>query len=187
MQADWEVEIGGEAPVIESHWPGFIDLRKEPQKAWSLAESTQLPGLAAALVRVNSSSFWTSKCDVWPVVEFDRDELDAPQQPSAAMACYIDLLPRDSTLWPDHEDAVRWCRSLCASLQGIPLSSCRADCVVRRAFVPPAQTALGMTAYLTACGNTVVEAVSRLGAAVAAFADAVVDSPSRASIGSSLQ
>ena len=27
MEADWEFEVGGEAPVIEASWEGFIDLR----------------------------------------------------------------------------------------------------------------------------------------------------------------
>ena len=27
MEADWEVEVGGGAPVIEAFWPGFVDLR----------------------------------------------------------------------------------------------------------------------------------------------------------------
>ena len=26
MEADWELEIGGDAPVIEADWPGFVDL-----------------------------------------------------------------------------------------------------------------------------------------------------------------
>ena len=187
MQADWEVEIGGDAPIIETQWPGFVDLRKQPEKAASLPESGQLPDLALALVRLNHSALWTSKCDVWPVVEFDRDELDAPRQAAAAMACYIDLLPGDSELWPDPERAISWCRNLCAHLQGVPLRSCRTDLVIRRAIAPPEQNALGITAYLTASGIDLSDACSRLQSAVAAFADAVVDSLSRAWIRSSLQ
>jgi hypothetical protein len=190
MQADWEVEIGGEAPAIEAPWVGFVDLQQEPEKAAHLAESTQLPALAAALVRLNApdSSWWTSKCDVFPVADFDRDELDAPRESvAAAMACYIDLLPRNSEEWTHPDHAVLCCRNLCARLHEIPLRSCRADLVVRRAFLSREQSALGMTAYLTACGDSIEDASSRLGSALAGFADAVVQSASRACIRSPLQ
>ena len=32
MEADWELEIGGDAPVIEAHWTGFVDLRADPSE-----------------------------------------------------------------------------------------------------------------------------------------------------------
>ena len=39
MEADWEIEIGGDAPVIEAHWFGFVDLRIEPSRANELPET----------------------------------------------------------------------------------------------------------------------------------------------------
>jgi hypothetical protein len=27
LEADWEFEVGGDAPVIDALWPGFVDLR----------------------------------------------------------------------------------------------------------------------------------------------------------------
>jgi hypothetical protein len=30
MEADWEFEVGGDAPVIDALWPGFVDLRLSP-------------------------------------------------------------------------------------------------------------------------------------------------------------
>ena len=30
MEADWEFEVGGDAPVIEALWAGFVDLRSQP-------------------------------------------------------------------------------------------------------------------------------------------------------------
>jgi len=46
MEAAWEVELGGEAPVIEAIWPGFVDLRLHPEQAWQLPEAAQLHALA---------------------------------------------------------------------------------------------------------------------------------------------
>ena len=82
---------------IEALWPGFVDLRQSPERAWQLPEAAQLPALAEVLAELNeaASPVWTSKCDVWPHLEpdeFDPDELDAPPGCACAMGCYIDLL-----------------------------------------------------------------------------------------------
>jgi hypothetical protein len=173
MEADWEVEIGGEAPVIQAHWAGFIDLRQAPDCAGHLPEAAHLPALADTLLRLNSASspVWTSKCDVWHPDTFDPDELDAPPgERNVAIACYIDLLPRDEKPWPGPEHAVAACKSLCARLRPFALRGCRADLIVRRAFIPPGLLDLGVTAYFTACSTTSADAAAVLAAALAAFA-----------------
>ena len=45
MEADWEVELGGDAPIIDAFWPGFIDLQKLPNRVSEIAEIRQLPAL----------------------------------------------------------------------------------------------------------------------------------------------
>ena len=175
MEADWEFELGGDAPVMHAHWPGLVDLRSSPERAAELAEAAQQPGLAGALARLNgpSSPVWTSKCDVWPVAEFDMDELDAPgDSASSAVACYIDLLQRDYDAWkiPAVE---AWCRATCARLHAIQLRCCRVDLVIRYALLNADPQHLGVTAYLTACGATPEDAAHSLRAALAAFADSV--------------
>ena len=101
MEGDWEVEIGGGAPIIDACWPGLIHLQTAPERAAELSEAANLPGLAEALARLNGSHspIWTSKCDVWPILDatdIDADELDAPQEEATfAWACYIDLLPHN--------------------------------------------------------------------------------------------
>ena len=106
MEADWEIEIGGHAPVIDACWEGFVDLRHAPGRAAELSEARDLPALADALARLNgpSSPLWTSKCDVWRPESFDPDELDAPGRTGEnAIACYIDLLPHSHRPWRDPE------------------------------------------------------------------------------------
>jgi len=68
MEADWEVEIGGGAPIIDACWDGLVHLQTAPERAAELPEAADLPRLAEALVRLNAprSPVWTSKCDVWP-------------------------------------------------------------------------------------------------------------------------
>jgi hypothetical protein len=176
MQADWEVEIGGDAPVIEADWPGFIDLRQNPDRASTLAEASQFPALAAALSRLNQreSAVWTAKCDLWKLDSFDPDELDAlPNEVTNVVACYVDLLPGSSGLWDELEAAVGWCRDRCARIQRTALNCSRADLIVRRAVIDANMGSLGVTCYLVACGLTIKEAESRLALALAAFAEGI--------------
>jgi hypothetical protein len=182
MDVDWEFEVGGDAPVIDAAWSGFIDLRRNPESAGDLPETDSLPGLAEALIKLNAaaSPVWTSKCDVWRSLEagdFDADELDAPPGSSAhAMGSYIDLLPSGGRQWLLPEAVASECKELCGLLHAVPLRCCRADLVIRRAVVTsspmhhPVQ--FGVTAYLTACGESPAAASQALQAALAALADA---------------
>jgi hypothetical protein len=179
MEADWEFEVGGDAPVIDALWSGFVDLRHTPKLAWKLAEAAELPALAATLERLNSqaSPFRTSKCDYWPELqpgEFDSDELDAPPGSSAHGAgCYIDLLAkedRDRSL-PHLAEAV--CKRICGVLGLVPMRRCRVDLVIRRAIIAPEMTDLGISAYITACGPNAGEAKRTLESALDLFADAL--------------
>jgi hypothetical protein len=176
MEADWEVEIGGAAPVIDACWEGVVDLRLSPEQASHLPETRELPALAEALLELNSASspVWTAKCDVWRPAKVDLDELDAqPGEEKCAIACYIDLLPRTDRQWQTPEHAVAACRTICAFLHGAPLRSCRADIIVRRAYLALHRPDQGITAYLTACGGTPDGARATLETALRVFAVSV--------------
>jgi hypothetical protein len=179
MEADWEFEVGSGAPVIEARWPGFIDLRLHPGRAHELSETAGLPALADALQSLNSnpSPVWTSKCDVWPVLRpehFDADEMAAPTGRALhAMACYLDMLPRKEGSWDLPAQAEAACRKWCAAFHAVPLSCCRVDLVIRRAFVSEDRESLGITAYLTACGAKPVEARGSLEGALRALVGGV--------------
>ncbi len=184
MEADWEVEIGPGAPIIDASWAGLVDLRQRPELAPGLPEVDALPGLAEGLMRLNGagSPVWTAKCDVWVVPnadELDPYELDAdPGSVAAAAACYIDLLPGASGPWSEPETAATWCRRFCDQLSSAKLSNCRVDLIVRRAVMALETDVLesgsvGITAYLTACGGTEEEANQMLGRALRAFTGAL--------------
>lgn len=181
MESDWEFEVGGDAPVIEPFWSGFVDLRRMPERAYNLPETAQLPSLAAALKRLNAepSPVWTSKCDFWPSLkpeDFDPDELDAPPGCSAhAAGCYIDLLAKGDRAWSHAHQAEAVCEHFCSVLGAIPMRRCRVDYIIRRAMIAPETIDLidlGVSAYITACGPSADEAMDTLGAALAVFADA---------------
>lgn len=190
MEADWEIEIGHAAPLIESVWSGFVDLSRAPESAKSLQEVTSLPALAPVLVRLNApgSGFVTAKCDVWAVAEIDPFEFDADRESVAkGLACFIDLLPRVPWLGRDLSTPREWCGLLCAALRSSALSNCRADLILRSLSETDDEPRVGVTAYLAACGATEDEATRQLEKALGVFADAVVRLHSDVANGSKLQ
>lgn len=177
MEADWEIEVGGSAPVIDACWAGFIDLGLEPERAATLPEASGFPELAQALVRLNAavSPVWTSKSDVWEEDNFDPDEMDAsPEDAASALACYVDLLPRTDQEWRIAEQAVAVCKTLCGRLRQVRLLRCRADLVVRLACIASDVPGHGVTAYLSACGPTLEKARATLGAALVVFVGSIL-------------
>jgi len=182
MEADWEIEIGGDAPIIEAHWSGLVDLRVNPERARLLPEAQQLPALSHALVRLNApaSPVWTSKCDVFVPDHTDPDELDALDAPRTTairtLACYIDILPRSEDEWSSIKVVETACRIICDRLHSLTARSCRADLVIRRALLAGEVASLGVTAYITAVGPNDSSAAKTLSAALAGFADAAAAS-----------
>jgi hypothetical protein len=184
MEADWEFEVGGDAPVIDARWAGFQDLQSAPGAAWKLAEVRELPALGVVLERLNagSSAVWTSKCDFYPelqAVEFDADEMDAEEfgvgggSCAEAVACYIDMLAKAAGGWSEPRMVEAVCRQVCGALRPVALRCCRVDLIVRRAVADADTASLGITAYISACGSNDGEARDTLASALAAFADAV--------------
>jgi len=171
-------EAGIAAPVIEACWAGFVDLQSQPELAWHLPEAAHFPALAEALAKLNGpdSPVWSSKCDYWPQLErgeFDPDEMDAPPDRTAyAMGCYIDLLPKNSQQWVLPGMAEEACKCVCSLLRVVPLQCCRTDLVIRRAFVAAEVMNLGITVYVTSCGESPAVAARTLQAALAELTDA---------------
>jgi len=157
MEADWEVEIGGGAPVIEALWPGFVDLRQNPLRIEEVSEAVAFPALARFLAQVNGagSPLWTSKCDVWEPHAAQQAGSD-PDQPAndeddseiPSLACYIDLLPRQGAVFAQWEDAVRFCRAWVDRLESVDLPLHRVELIVRQAVAGEAE-GFGITSYVS--------------------------------------
>jgi hypothetical protein len=180
LQADWEFELGEDAPLIDAHWPGFVDLRRQPEHVDQIAEASQFSGLADVLVALNDarSPVWSSKCDVWDVGDFDVYELDAPPElVTTAVACYIDLLAKNERAWATPELAERACRAICDKLSAVPLRGCRADLVIRTARISADNYTLGLTVYLVGCGASDDAARVQLSHALAAFVGSLQAAP----------
>ncbi len=79
QEADWELELGSGAPVIDGAWPGLLTCASFRTAVQRSKKTRLLPALGDALIRLNahSSPVWTAKCDVWIVQEpIDPYELD---------------------------------------------------------------------------------------------------------------
>lgn len=105
MDIDWEVEIGGGAPVIEAEWAGFVDLHEDPRGVSKIPEAVSFPPLGNLLSAINAdnSPWWTSKCDFW-------------QPEPLTSACYVDVLPRATSVFANWQEAEKVCRACVACM-----------------------------------------------------------------------
>jgi len=176
MEADWEVEVGGGAPVIDALWAGFVDLRQQPERIEEIAEAARFPALGGLLERLNSpgSPVWTAKCDLWEPVEpgeaanLTVAEDDLP----AALAIYVDLLPCAGSVFSQWQQAEAFCREWVARLGQIAMAGCSVELVVRQAVAGLAE-GFAVTAYVSAEGHDRAGAAETLARALSAFAAAI--------------
>ena len=175
MEADWEIEVGGGVPVIEALWPGFVDLRKHPERIAEIAEAAAFPALAGLLKALNGtdSPVWTAKCDIW---EPEAAGLAGPcavdELAQSALACYVDLLPRADEVFGQWKQAEAFCQEWVARLAAVWLPGCSVELIVRQAIAGEAE-GFGVTAYLSGTGRDQSAAATALAAALVAFAGAI--------------
>ncbi len=182
MEADWEIEIGEEAPVIDAAWSGLIDLRSGPERVNEVSECAGFTALRQTLLSLNGaqSAVWSSKCDSWAVedfAEFDRDEFEAAESDTHAITCYIDLLPRERNAWKKAESAIQFCSEVVEQLKAVTLKAARVELVLRRAVFAEGEEATGITAYVTGCGTSEEAARVRLGDALDSFTRTLAQHP----------
>ncbi len=190
MEADWEFEVGGGAPVIEAVWPGFVDLRLDPECIHQIPEAVAFAPLASLLLALNGpdSPLWTAKCDLWQPEAGETVSPPPPAPPGevrrTALACYVDLLPRQGRVFLKSEEAGALCTAWVDRLAGIPIPGCRVDLVIRMAIAGTLE-GFAVTAYLSAEGREVAHeesaAATALAAALAAFAQTIpaLEAPQR--------
>jgi len=178
MEADWEVEMGPDAPIIDATWPGYIDLAREPHRVREIAETSSLQPLSDALILLNGQvdanpgmPIRTLKCDLWPTNDLDPDEMEAIDC-AVGIACYIDLLPRPVETFFSLSSAELWVRRLVPLIRNVPCPSSRVDLIIRQAIGLHTE-GCGITAYLCGCGTTLDHAHESLGNALRVFATTV--------------
>jgi hypothetical protein len=178
--ADWSVESGGGAPVIDAEWEGWIDLRKHPTMISGIAEASAFEPLAQLLLALNApdSPCWTSKCDLWSEPSEDdpaEGESQGPESASTA-CCYIDLLPAEGILFQSWGEAEAMCRRWAAWLDGKTEAEGEIELVVRSAATSRLE-GFGITVYLSACGADSAQAALALSGLMAVFSRSCIDVP----------
>lgn len=156
MEADWSAEVGGGAERIEADWPGFIDLRSDPESIQLIAEAKPGSALRSALLILNGakSTFYTSKCDQWrlPAQELDPFEYDFPSaEVWVGMASYIDLIPRNRVQFESFEENEQWVRRAVGVLRSEAIANGRVELVIRAASERRAD-GFAITLYAVGCG-----------------------------------
>jgi len=168
MEADWEVEIGGGAPVLDATWPGFVDLREQPERIADITEAAAFPPLARLLCALNAagSPVWTTKCDLW-------EQPSAVDSEQLTLACYIDLLPCAGRVFAEWKQAEIFCRICVARLANLELPNCQVELIVRQALAAEKE-GYGITAYCSGTGKDRESATYELTAAMDALADSIL-------------
>ncbi len=165
MEADWSVEIGGDAAVIETGWPGWIDIAQDRKRIALLDEVLNFPALGQAMENILSakSRFLPTKCDFWRSDEpVDPYEFDAqPGTHHTSANCSLDLLPQPVTRWSNLLAAESWARAAVAAFQSIRCPGARVEIVLRQAFEQQ-QSGIGIALYASACGPTTAQAAEAL-------------------------
>jgi hypothetical protein len=139
MQADYSVELGGDAAALEIPWRSadgaarYFDLHARPELLLEIDEARRFRELGEFLAVVNApgSPLASAKCDVWATRELNAEEaiFGAPLK----LASYVDLVftGEQRFSFPAHED---FARALCALLNKAPEMPSAAEFVIRRCY-----------------------------------------------------
>ena len=158
MEADWSVELGAGLPVIDADWPGFVDLRRNPELVDSIPEAAAELVLREALAILNAagSLVYTCKCDVWVLSaeEIDPDEFGCAAGHTCAtgLASWIDVIARDPRLFASFEAHEAWMRGATEMVRAESASCSRVEWVVRSALAG-GRDGFGITVYAAGCGS----------------------------------
>ena len=160
MEADWSAEIGGDAPVIDTGWPGWVDLASDAASVDLLSEVRSFSPLGTALRTLLHSCaiLRSTKCDFWMddlASEAADPDAQCPEDESChrLAACYVDLLPQHLAAWTQFVTVERWTRAFVSSLRPEHCPHARAEIILREASSPPV-SGFGISLYLRGCGTT---------------------------------
>lgn len=139
MQADFSVELGGDAPVLEIPWRStdplirYYDLKIHPELVSHIPEATAYPELGVFLSRINAAGFplATAKCDVWSSSEVaPEEEIFGDRK----FVSYIDLVFVDQGDRYSFERHEAFAKELCSLLGHAPEIAATVDLVIRHCY-----------------------------------------------------
>ncbi len=139
MQADFSVELGGNAPALEIPWRSddprvrYYDLKNHPELVQQIPEAIAYPELGAFLLRINATNFplATAKCDTWSSSEVDPEEEIFGDR---KFVSYIDLVfveQGDQCSFEKHE---AFAKDICQLLGHAPEIVATVELVIRHCY-----------------------------------------------------
>ena len=198
MDADYEVELGPEAPALEIPWEdpegrwNYVDLRAEAGAAgpdWErnlkrtvdrIPETRQFPPLRRFLLAVHSpeSAWQTANCSVWP----EAADAGNPYNAAFAHSSYLDLMlaSQFAALRAELELHQRLAKELAAMLAADAGIEAQAEVVVRRcyfhrgAITAESDAGYCLTLFLVGYGASAAKAAESLQRAMALATEALV-------------
>jgi hypothetical protein len=140
VQAEYDVELGREDPVLELPWSSddgtvrYYDLKGHPELVLQIAEANAFPELGSFLRRVNALGFpfQTAKCDVWYSQEISAEEEIFGA--ACKLVSYVDLVftAEDArSSFAKHEELAQ---GLCQLLRRAPEIAATITFVIRRCY-----------------------------------------------------
>ena len=152
MLAEWSVECAAEDPVLVVPWSDpdseirFIDLRENPYDLDHLPEAEQHPPLMQALRALNAtrSPVFTAKCDAWTLAPRELAELhldlyltspDSLEQGPSGFASYIDLVPRERSLFASIHHQEQFLSRLTRRAAAFDHTDALLECILRPALI----------------------------------------------------
>jgi hypothetical protein len=139
MQADFSVELGGDAPALEIPWRSddphvrYYDLKKHPELIHQIPEAAAYPELGSFLARINAAEFplATAKCDAWPSSEVaPEEEIFGDRK----FVSYVDLFFVDEKARCSFEKNEAFAKQLCRLLGHAPEILATVELVIRHCY-----------------------------------------------------
>jgi hypothetical protein len=140
MQAEYEVELGPDAPALEVPWRSpdgavrYFDLRARPELLLEISEAASNPELARFLSAINSvrSHFQSAKCGSW--LSNEITEAEAIFEAKWKFASYVDLISANAAAQSDFAVHRTTASKLAQLLGKAPEVSAAAEFIVRRCY-----------------------------------------------------
>lgn len=142
MQADFSVELGGDAPALEIPWRSddpcvrYYDLKKDPELVQKIPEAVAYPELGAFLSRINAAEFplATAKCDAWLSSEIaPEEEIFGDRK----FVSYVDLVFVDESERCSFAKHQAFAKELCRLLGQAPEIAATVELVIRHCYYHP--------------------------------------------------
>jgi hypothetical protein len=139
MQADFSVELGGDAPALEIPWRSddphvrYYDLKNHPELVQQIPEAVAYPELGSFLSRISAPGFplASAKCDVWLSSEVaPEEEIFGDRK----FVSYIDLVFVDEVDRCSLEKHEAFAKELCRLLGHAPEIAATVELVIRHSY-----------------------------------------------------